>query len=341
MAKHDTDEDEVSVAPRFDAANYEHYDEADVLAVSAFRSSGRDQSGAFREDADGIFFARQLDYVRSRIYERKYPAMVAGRLVPDSTEAPEWAETITTKVYDEVGIAKVIANYADDLPRVDVRGVESTVRVRTIGDSYGYNIAEIKASRATGQGLDVRRAAVARRAIEQKINRVKLKGDADYNLLGLINNPNIGETTGLTGEWADPTTDAAEILADLNALWIAVNTQSKGVHVPDTFVIATTDYTQAATKPLAGFPGMTAMMFFKGAHPEVNFVQAFEMVGAGTSGNLIMLYELNEENLRHELVQPFNQLPVQERNLEFIVNCTARTAGVQIDYPLAFTKGNL
>ena len=35
-----------------------------------------------------------------------------------------------------------------------------------------------------------------------------------------------------------------------------------------------------------------------------------------------------------------NQLTPQERNLEAVVPCMARTAGVNCDYPLAFVTSN-
>src|SRR5690606_194685 len=127
----------------------------------------------FNEDAS-VFSARQLDYVRARTYDRKLPPMNGLLLVPQESDAPEWAETITYKSYSAVGMAKIIANYADDLPRADVSGEERSVPVRTIGDSYGYNINELNASIALGAQLPERKATAARRAIEIKLNQIAM-----------------------------------------------------------------------------------------------------------------------------------------------------------------------
>ena len=37
-------------------------------------------------------------------------------------------------------MAAIINNYATDLPRVDVKGESHTAHIKSIGDSYGYNV---------------------------------------------------------------------------------------------------------------------------------------------------------------------------------------------------------
>src|SRR5690606_26708345 len=100
-----------------------HYDEADVPAIHQFAAANQ---VSLRED-QGVLAARQLDYVKARTYDRKLPPMNGLTLVPQSSDTPEWAETITYRSYDSVGMAKIIANYADDLPRVDVTVKENTM----------------------------------------------------------------------------------------------------------------------------------------------------------------------------------------------------------------------
>lgn len=326
------------IMARFDES-FDRYDERDLTAIRGMAAIAPE---AFRDDADTVFFARQLEYVKTRIYQRKYPALTGLSLVPTATDTPEYAETITTRWFDEVGIAKVIANYADDLPRADVRMKEVSVRVRTIGDSYGYNINEIRASRATGAGLDTKKAGAARRAIEQKLNRIALSGDADYGLFGLLNFPNLPDVSLTNGDWLNLLTTGDEILADLNQLWVALATQSKGVHVPNTLLMPPAHHARAATAPLTGMNGVTALGFWKLMHPNVAVreVQEFKDVGGVSGDDRIMLGEFVEENIRFELVMPFNQLNPQERNLEAVVPCMARTAGVNCDYPLAFVTSD-
>ena len=121
-----------------------HYDELDLAAI---QSTGRLDAN------ESIFFARELDYVKSKAYDVKYPANNALALFPVSSEADAGADTISYESYDMVGMAKIISNYADDLPRADVKGTLNTVKVFSIGVSYGYSTKDIRRSRMAGKNL--------------------------------------------------------------------------------------------------------------------------------------------------------------------------------------------
>ena len=41
--------------------------------------------------------------------------------------------------------------------------------------------------------------------------------------------------------------------------------------------------------------------------------------------DVALLYDKNVDNMSHELLMPFVQLPPEARNLEFVVNCLAKT----------------
>ncbi len=311
-----------------------HYDEAEKSAVAAFAQA---MGNVLRED-ESVFVARELDYVKARVYEKKRPPMLGLSLVPAESDAPEYAETITYKTYDTVGMAKVIANYADDLPRADVAGEEHTVRVKTIGDSYGYNVMELKASAGLGTNLPTRKAEAARRAVEVKLNQIVMTGDADYKLYGMLTHPNIGTATLPSAKkWAQAS--GQEIVADLDALWNAVRLQSQGVHTPNRLIVSSSLHAQLTSKIYAESYGKTAWEFFSSKHPALQLVEAPEFEGAGSGGkNLIVIGEFAAENMSHEMVMPFNQMEAQPRNLELVVPCYARTAGVVVHYPLAFAK---
>lgn len=309
-----------------------HYDSAEVPAILQFASQNQQ---TLRED-QGIFAARQLDYVKARTYDRKLPQMNGLMLVPQSSDAPEWAETITYKSYDQVGMAKIIANYADDLPRVDVNGKETTVPVRTIGDSYGYNINELLASTALGANLPERKATAARRAVEIKMNQIAMVGDAKYGLYGITNHPNIGTTAGITGDWAGAAT-GAQIVADVDILYAAVTTQSKDVHTPNRFAIPSTALAAMKRKYIADTGGKSAFTMVRENYPDMQIIGLAELEDVG-GNSLSIIGEFSEENASLETVMAFNQLPAQARNLELVVPCMARTGGVSVHYPLAFTK---
>lgn len=317
-----------------------HYDAADLPAIEAVIPHVLAQTGnmQFREDA-GIFTARELDYVKAQVYGKLYPEMKGLSLIPVSSDAPEWAETVTYIVYDDVGMAKIIANYADDLPRADVKGAEHTARVKVVGDSYGYNFRELAASMATGRNLPMRKADAARRAVDVKLNSIAIKGDALHGLYGLTNHPNIGVTTLPSAKnWVTGSPTVDELIADVHALYDAVRVQSNGVHTPTKILLPTSRLNVLKRTLIPNTGAKSVLAYLKEEYPALEFVDVPELENTGTGGKgKIFIGEFNEVNINHEMPMQFTQHPAETRGLEVVVACTAATAGVLVHYPLAFT----
>lgn len=324
---------------------HENYSETDLFQIEQAlpRLFHEDQNVQLSDyNQIGIWMARELDYVKTKIYEKLYPAINANTLVPDATDVPEWAETVTIRAFSNVGMAKVISNYADDLPRADIIGAIKTVAVKTIGDSFGYNVNELRASRATGVGLDARKGEAARRAIELKLATIKLRGDAEYGLYGLFTHPNISTFTFPNpGPWTPMAGDL--IYANLLALVAAYELATLDVHQANFLALAPLAYQAASTKFMtigaSGIVPTSALELFEQQFPQITVRRIWECAGAGPTGqDVALLYENNVDNLAHEFVMPFTQLPPEARNLEIITDCIARSAGVQVYYPLALLK---
>ena len=318
--------------------------EHDAMDLAIIQASGLFHEDAVEFGGSSLYFARQLDYVKARTYNQLFPEMRSSTLVPDNTEYPEWIETISVLSYEAVGMAKIISNYADDLPRADVRAMAYVVQVKTIGDSYGYNVNEIRASRANGIGLDARKAASARLAIEIKLAKIRLIGDDEYGLYGIFTHPNIPEVIlPNPGPWSALPGD--EVLENLIAMQEAFYNQNKGVHQANYLALAPNAYNACITKQLtAGVTPTSPLVYHRELYPEVAVERIYECQNAnagppgGPQQDVAMLYERSVENLEHSYIMPFGQLPPEARNLEFVINCLARSGGVQIWRPLALVE---
>lgn len=314
------------------------YDENDLAAIMQ-----HSRSMEIRNDADGIFLARELDYVKSRAYEIKYLDMSGMRIIPTVTDTPSWAESITYRMWDEVGMAKIISNYADDLPRVDVFGTEYTSRIRTLGDAYGYNLQEIEAARGVGKPLDAMKARVARRMNDRKLNSIIWSGDAASGLQGALTHPNITHSAVAAGASTTTSWDTKtgmEMYNDVASAIVGINTASSQIHSANRVVLPGSKLLKLQTTFLAieGGNAMTVLTALRANFPNVTFETSEELVGKGPSNTDAMFVgEFNEENMAHEMVAPFRQLPPQVRNLEWVINCLSRTGGVVVRYPLAFS----
>lgn len=292
------------------------------------------------DENESIFFARELEHVKARSYDKKYPDLKARSLFPLEFEANEGAETITYEQHDQVGMAKIISNYADDLPRADVKGKEFTARVRTIASSYGYNYDEVKKAAMTGKPLAQRKANAAKRAHMVLENKIAFFGDTTHNIQGFLSNPNLQEVsiaadgTGSAKTFASKTPD--QILRDLHSMFTAIHSISKGQEVGDTLMLPLDQYNYIATTRVTDTE-KTILQFFLDSNPhcqEVVWVNELKGAGAGATDRMVA-YRRDPEALTMEIPSEFKQLPVQEKGLEYKVPTHHRFGGVIVYYPLS------
>lgn len=300
---------------------------------------------------ESVFLLRQLDYIKQQTYDIKYAELKARKLIPVSSEADPGAEKIFYRQYDQAGLAKVIANYGDDLPRADVVGKEFFVQVQTLGSSFAYNLQEMRSAIYGNVPLEQRRANAARRAIAQLENRLAFFGDTNANLQGFINAANITSVTlpatgtGGTTQWVDKTPD--QILYDMNLVANTIVSTSLGVEIPDTMLLPLFQYNYIASTARSENSDTTILNYFLQNNPYIKEVEWLnELKGAGQSGSgsapydRMMAYRRSPEVLTMEVPSDFEQLELEIRNLEYKVPCIERFAAVLIYYPLAISFGD-
>lgn len=300
-----------------------NYDEADLFAIE----HGAAANGIRLDEGESIFLARELDYVKTKVYEVEYPALTATTLFPVTSEIPSYAKTFTYGVWDAVGMARIIADYSDDLPNVGVNYREETGKVFSLGNFYEYSLMEIRASQATGKNLPTRLANTARRAHDVKVNDLAFYGDDDYQIVGVLEHPNIPVTTSAgwtTGEIAS---------GELEDAVSAIETITKGLHGANVIGLPPSKF-KILAKAMPN-TNTSYMTFFNTQYPGMQWIRVNELEdidGAGTKAALVM--ERNADNASMEIPQPFEQLPPQANNLAFKIPCHSRATGVQVYLPL-------
>lgn len=291
---------------------------------------------------ESVFFNRELAYVKARSYDAKYAELKGLSLIPISTEAGAGVNEIIFHQYRGVGFAKVIADYAKDFPRVDIYGEEKAVKVKGIGDSYGYSIKEIRASQRTGKNLDQRRAITARRAHDEMMNRMALKSNTADGTFGLLDFPGITEVTlqadgtSSSKTWASKTPD--QIVRDINDLVNAVMEPTSAREVPDTLLLPIAQYNDLATRRIGEAGEKTLMRYILDNSPyikRIDWLSELKNFGAGGT-NRALVGRFDEEHLTLEIPQPFEQFEAQQEGMEFTIPCHSECAGTIIYYPLAF-----
>ena len=300
-------------------------------------------------EAASIFFARELDYVKSQSYDVEYPEFTALSLFPISNEVDPGAETITYYSYDKVGLAKIISNYATDLPRADVKGKPTTAIIKSIGDSYGYSIQEMRASAMAGKSLDARKAESARYQIDYLNNKIAWNGDAETGLRGVLSKDNdvplYVPATGAKGstKWADKTED--EILADITGMLKQVARTTKKVEKPDTLALPSEAYIEIQNRRIES-TATTVLKYIQDnitdiarivSCPELDpdSVDTNPYAAESDGKGVALLFKNDPRKFTIEHPLSFMQYPVQPEGLEMVVPCEARTAGAIIYYPMS------
>lgn len=325
-----------------------HYDRADYNALLASNITPglvgvRGCHFDSAEDAS-IFFARELDYVKSKSYDKVYPELSALANFPITHEIPEGAETMTYYSYEKTGMAAIISNYSTDLPRADVKGKPTTIMVKSLGDSYGYSIQDMRASRMAGKSLDTRRAEAARYAMDRTVNTIAFAGDTANGLPGILSANNniplytLSTTSGGSTAFKDKT--AAEILNDINGMFAYQSKITKGVEKADTLMLPESVYIDITTRQVPNTGYTVAKFLLENAPYLKDIVTAPELESDSTEtnpygSNVMILYKNDSEKFSLEIPMAFMQHALQNRNLEVIVPCEERVAGVVIYYPLS------
>ena len=292
-----------------------------------------------RNDAvDTIFFERELEQVKTRSYDVLKAPLAATRMIPvDSTTSPG-ARTVTYDQYDSVGVAKIIANYADDMPLANVSGKQITSTLKSIGFGYEYSIDDVRAAQFAGKPIESRKATAAVRAHMVKMNALAFFGDADYGIQGWLTNTNIpaapvSSGTALTTEWSTKTPD--EILADLNSAVSYAISLTNGVAMPNTIGLPIDQHQLISTTRDSVASDTTIKEFFLRANPGFTFEAAAEFKGAfagGTDG--FVVYERSSDKLWQEVPQMVETFPAQSVNLAYKVPMHSKHGGTIVPYPL-------
>lgn len=302
-------------------------------------------------DADtGIFFTRELEMIKTRSYDVLYPELLARRLFPLDTTTDTGAKTVTYRSWDHVGMAKLIHEYSDDLPNIEVSAKEFTRKIYGEGIAFGYSIQDIRNSRMANKPLEQRKANAARRQLLQLENQLAWDGEDASDIPGFLNNPNFNVTTpvdgaGGTTDWAGKTPD--EIIKDVSNMTSDIRDTSNGVESPTSLLVPESQYTLITTTPRSTQSDTTIADFIIASNPFIQeIVPVYNLKGkapvsaAYDSEDMAILYDRSPEKLWLETPQDVEFLAAQEKGMMFEIPGHMRTAGVIVAYPKSVSQLN-
>ena len=286
-----------------------------------------------------IFTQRELTRVRARVYEREYPMkkMANGEIIPISIQTDfEWDDYIEVEEYDVVGIAAVIADYSKGGPRVGNVVRRVFYKIKTVGDHAGWSWEEINKARTHNKPLREQRLRAAREAADNYLNQGGYDGDTDFGLPGIFTLP-IPRFTSIRPFAQATSTD--DLLAMLNASVRGMMIATNGMAMPRKLVLPQKQFGQIHdTYRASGSDQSVAEAFLNTQSIQGLISQIIcddNLKGKGDNGtDAGLILPDDEDKICLGVQMPFNMLPEQQINLEFVVHGVMRTSLVQCLYPM-------
>ncbi len=302
---------------------------------------------------DGLgFYISQLANLEAKIYEAKYTNINFEEMVPVNTSVPEYVDSWDYISYDAVTLGKFIGSSADDLPSVQASANKTSVPIGYAGNSFDYSLDELRKTQQMRMPIDTIKGRAAFRGSQEHSQRVAYFGDAARNMTGLFNNPNIAIDNS-TVNWATAT--GQEIVADMNSLLIEVWINSANTHVANAFGLDSARYAQISSQRMDSGTDTTILEFFKknnlyttmtGAElrifPRLQLSASVLAANGVSNGgkDMMMAYELNDDNLGMVNPIPWRPLAPQMKNLTVIVPAEYKISGVEFRYPFSAAYRN-
>lgn len=254
------------------------------------------------------------------------------------------AQTYTTKIVSKLGMAKIVAANAKELPSISLAVTKKTVEIQSLGASWDFTQEELDGCAFNNTPLEDTEAKAARQTVDEKIDEMIYVGDKEWGVLGLLTNPNVtrtiaaNNTAGTSKKWKDKTLD--EITKDVQTMVNAVFEATKGPRgsgtvTPDTIKIPRDAFTYLTTKYTGSDSKITYLEALKSKFaPQgiVNWELCNSAAGVGTvseegDADRALLYKKAAENVFSIVPLSFRVLPPQASGLCVTFNCYGRCGG--------------
>lgn len=294
-----------------------------------------------RDDAnESLFFARDLEYHESRVYEKKYPEIKFRQIFPVNNEGGPGALFVTYKMLDKTGLAQIISDYAMDLPRVNLSAIEVTKQAFSVADSAVYSQREIDAAMSTNTNLDGTLLSLMREAYERKLDEIADRGNVRSGLEGFNTNGNIPvlapTVSAGPGDDTWPNKTADEIVADFMFAYNSIITNSAGVHRANAVILSPERMALLDQLRLSN-TSSTLREYLDKAFRGVQFFDWTRMSTASSAGAQRMAVgQRDSEVLEFREPMAFRIYPLERQGLKYTYSGEGRTAGMVVRFPLAW-----
>lgn len=283
-----------------------------------------------------VFLKEQLNHILNIAFEQNFPALKARTFIPVNRSIPQAAQTVSARIWDSYGDAKILNPNADDFPSVSIGQREAFANIKSLGCYFEYSVLDLRRSELSGVGLDSKLAIAARQTIEAKIDKLATNGDDRFGIKGLCNNENI--TSHTLGKWFDDKGKALkapeQILADINLLISSIAENTNNILLPDTLLLPVKHFSYLSQTPYSGHSQVTILNYLLSNNPYIKNIDYWVHLK-----EQCIVYPRTPQALEMYVPLEFEMLPPQAVGMNIRIHCHSRFGGVQIYTPKACAYG--
>lgn len=294
-----------------------------------------------RDAGEGLAFViSQLAYTESNVYSRQYTPMQYETLVPVSSEAGEWAQSIRYEIEDHQGRGKRSNGKGRDINLVSVAYGAKDFGVFNGDIGYDYNMEELRVTAFLRRPVSESKQVAAVEGYRRHMNQVALLGEPESNITGLFNSTLVPQGNAPTGNWSTSATPQ-QMLRDLNAGIMQVWTQTNFNEMVTDVVIAPTAYGLLTSLPRSDNSDKTVLSYLLENNIakmqrdiDLNIQPGYGLDTAGIGGTKRAVYYVNNPlKLKMHIPLPLRFLAPQMIGLAVQVPGEYKYSGVTFYYP--------
>lgn len=294
------------------------------------------------------FLRQQSTYIETRVYEHKYPSIQYPGLIPIDTSASEFASSVTYESADTYGQADFINGGSDDIPLVGTTLQQFETPIAEAAVGYDWTWVEIGRARLMGIDLPSNKAFAARRAYEEMIDRIALKGHAGKKFFGLFDHPSVTPVSAPNGDWGvvgtPGTATAQEMIDDINSALMNIFNGTNTVEIANRLLLPWSKYMVLAQTVMSTQDSRTVLNFIRennvltamtGERLDIRGMRELDTIGV-SGGARMIAYRYSDEVLKMHIPMPFRFLDQHQSGpLRYVVPAVWRLGGLDIRLPRA------
>lgn len=296
--------------------------------------------GTLRHDAvDSLLSARDLEQVLSEVMRDSFGPRYSSQYIPVGPFGVDaWADRFIQKRISRSGLIDYVSSA--HMSQGNLAMTETSRKLYTLGGKAELSWFEMQSANRASVNLMGEMLMERREAAEDTKDLILISGDSalpsagGFIPTGLINDPDIPVATAGTGDWDGGSATAAQVIADVQGMYVTYRSQSRRTERADTLLLPEGPYAFIESTQVPN-TSMTIRSWLIANIPELQTIDVLpELAGAGAAGvDRAILYAKSDRVLRGILPLDFSFIAEEFSKLRTYIWGVLRMVGLVVLRP--------